>query len=170
MPTSVRSVQAITAAERRAEVVRLRRSRASFAEIGQALGVSRQRAHKLYVQELAKIPATQVEEHRAEELALIDDAISDLLLLARDHRRPRSAIDAWNAIARHVELEARLPDLFPAAKSRVQVITEENVQREIDRLSAELLTKRGEIPARPTALALPRGQWEPAPIPRRLRN
>jgi hypothetical protein len=136
-----RTGQRIAAAERRAEVVRLRRGRASFDEIGRALGVTKQRAHAIYKKALAEVPRTQVEEHLAEELALIDDAISDLLKLARDHRRPRSAVDAWNAIARYIELEARLLDLFPPAKSRVSVITEEAVQAEIDQICVKFIAE-----------------------------
>jgi hypothetical protein len=141
MPPGVRSSAALTAADRRAQVVAMRRQRASFEEIGRALGVTRQRAHKIYTQELAKIPATQVEEHRAEQLHLIDDAIQDLLLIARDHSRPRNAVEAWNAVARYIELEARLLDLFPPAKSRVQVITEADVQREIDEICVKLVVE-----------------------------
>ena len=89
MPDTIRSGQRITAAERRAEVVRLRRSRASFDEIGRALGVSRQRAWSIYQKALGEIPAAQLEEHLAEELALVDDAIADLMPLARDHAPSR---------------------------------------------------------------------------------
>jgi hypothetical protein len=42
----------------------------------------------------------------------------------------------------------------------VQVITQEMVEAEIERLSAELTAKGAEIPAPPGALALPRGEWE----------
>jgi hypothetical protein len=164
VPSSVRSARAVATAERRAQAVEMRRSRASFDEIGQALGVSRQRAWTIYQKALAEIPKPQAEQHLAEELQLIDAGIKDLWLLAHDHRRPRSAIDAWNGIARFIELEARLLDLFPAAKSRVQVITEEDVQREIEHLQAEIAAvgaerAHGGTTGRPL-LALPPGQGD----------
>lgn len=163
MAETLRTAQRLTAAEKRAQVVAMRRERASFEEIGRALGVSKQRVHAIYKKALAEIPAGEVEEHRAEQLALIDAAIRDLLPLARDHSRPRSAVESWNAIARYIELEARLLDLFPAVKSRVQVITEDMVQAEIERLSAEITSKGAEIPSGPGTLALPRGEWEAVP-------
>jgi hypothetical protein len=150
----------LTAAEKRAQVVRMRRSRMSFPEIAQALGVTKQRAHAIYTKALQEIPRTEVEEHRAEQLELIDTAIHDLLKLAYDHSRPRSAIESWNTIARYIELEARLVDAFPPAKSRVSVITEEMVQAEIERLSAEIAEERLPVPRRPGVLALPSGEWD----------
>ena len=140
----------------------MRRSRMSFPEIAQAVGVSKQRVHAIYKKALAEVPRTQVEEHLAEELQLIDDAIRDLLLIAKDHSKPRNVVESWNAIARFIELEARLLDLFPAAKSRVQVITEDVVEAEIARLHAEIAVMDAgdtpETPARRAPLALPAGQ------------
>ena len=163
MTEPARTPVRLTAAERRSRVVEMRRSRMSFPEIAAALGVTKQRAHAIYTKALAEIPRAQVEEHIAEELQLIDDGIRDLLLLARDHSKPRNAVEAWNAIARFIELEARLLDLFPAAKARVHIITEDMVQAEIDRLSAELAGKGTEVPSGPVPLALPRGEWEAVP-------
>lgn len=130
--------QRVTAAERRAQVIAMRRSRATFDQIGRALGVSRQRAHELYRQALAEIPAAQLEEHRAEELMLIDDAIADLMIIARDHSRPRSAVEAWNAIRGWADRKARLLGLDAPRRQAVEVITSEMIETEISRLEAEL--------------------------------
>src|ERR1035441_3982933 len=111
------SDQRLSAAERRAEVVRLRRSRLRFDEIGQTLGVTKERAWKIYQEALAAlhapdalpaIPAQDVEEHRAEELMLIDDAIRGLLPIARDRQHTRTAVEAWSAIRGWAERKAKL--------------------------------------------------------------
>lgn len=128
----------VTAAERRAQVVALRRGRATFDQIGGALGVSKQRAHELYTQALAEIPAAQVDEHRAEELLLIDDAIADLMVIARDHSKPRTSVEAWNAIRGWADRKARLLGLDAPRRQAIEVITAELIEREITRLEAEL--------------------------------
>lgn len=84
-------------AERRAHAVEMRRNKATFAEIGEYLGVGRQRAHDIYLAALRDIPAKQVEQHRMEQIELALTAIDDLLEIARDHRQPRTAVEAWNA-------------------------------------------------------------------------
>lgn len=108
MANTTGSPARIEAAERRALVMSLRRNRMSFEEIGQRIGTSRERAWRIYQEALAAIPAPHVEEHRAEELLLIDRAIADLLGIAEDHVRPRSAIEAWNSIRGFMERKARL--------------------------------------------------------------
>lgn len=125
----------IAAAERRAKVVELRRQRLTFADIGKALGVSAQRAHQLYTEALAAIPAMQVEQHRAEELTLIDDAIADLWPIAHDHTQPRTAVEAWESIRGWAERKAKLLGLD--APVRVSVDAEQ-LGREIDAFIAAL--------------------------------
>jgi hypothetical protein len=133
-----RTHQRLIAAERRAQVVALRRRRLTFDEIGAELGVSRQRAHAIWRAALAEIPAAQLDEHRIEELALIDDAIANLMPIARDHKRPRSAIEAWNAIRGWAERKAKLLGLDAPGKRQIEVITADVIDREIARLEAEL--------------------------------
>ena len=125
-------------AQRLAEVVALRRQRLTQDEIGRRLGISQQRVSQLYRQALAEVPAFHVEEHRAEEMVLIDDAIADLMPIARDHERPRSAVEAWNAIRGWAERKARLLGLDAPAQQRVTVITEDMIDAEIERLNAQL--------------------------------
>ena len=136
MPARIRRTPA--AAERLADVVALRRQRLTQADIARQLGISQQRVSQLYAQALAEVPAAQVAEHRAEELMLIDDAIADLLPIARDHTRPRSAVEAWNAIRGWADRKARLLGLDAPARSKVEIITEEMVDAEIRRLEATL--------------------------------
>jgi len=131
-----RNQRTVEQATRRAEVVALRRQRLSLAEIGRRMGISHQRVSQLYSQALAEIPVHQVEEHRAEELILIDDAINDLLPIARDHARPRSAVEAWNAIRGWAERKAKLLGLD--APERLEFITIDEIDREIAQLNAQL--------------------------------
>jgi hypothetical protein len=135
-PNTKRDDARITTAERRSKVIELRRRRMSFAEIGEQLGVTTQRAHAIYREALAAIPAQHVEEHRAEELTLIDDAIADLLVIAQDHTRPRNAIEAWKSIRGWAERKAKLLGLDAPAK--FEVLTMDAIDEEIKKLQAEL--------------------------------
>jgi hypothetical protein len=47
-------------------------------------------------------------------------------------------VRAITELRHHIELEAKLLDLFPASKSRVEVVTEDVVDREIEKLAKEL--------------------------------
>ena len=131
MTGTTRADQRITTAERRARVIALRRQRVSFEDIGRVLGVNKQRAHQIYVKALREIPAAEITEHRAEELVLVDDAIRDLLKLARDHDRPRTAVEAWNAIRGWSERKARLLGLDAPSRKSVEVITSDMIDAEI---------------------------------------
>jgi hypothetical protein len=142
-PSTKRNSDQVTAAERRARVVELRRRRLSFVEIGREMGVTGQRAFAIYREALAAIPAQQVEEHRAEELALIDQAIRDLLPLAENHERPRSAIEAWNAIRGWAERKAKLLGLD--APARVEVLTLDAIDAEIRKLQAEFASAPADV-------------------------
>ena len=104
------------AAENRARVVALRRRRLTFEEIGEQLGFSAQRAHQVYTDALKAIPAMEVEQHRTEELTLIDDAIAKLLPIAENATQPRTAVEAWNSIRGWAERKARLLGLDAAVK------------------------------------------------------
>lgn len=106
MPISLEKREEI--AERRARVVEMRRSAMQFAEIAEVLGVTKQRAHQIYLKALEEIPAQQVELHRAEAVELATIAIDDLLAIARDHKQPRTSVEAWSAIRGWAERLARV--------------------------------------------------------------
>ena len=134
---------------KRAQVVAMRRRRMTFDQIAETVGVSPTRAQQLYHSALAEIPAADVEEHRAEEQVLIDDATSDLMTIAKDPTvSPRTRIEAWNSIRGWAERKAALLGLD--AKGKVEVISIDQIDREIARLCAEL-TERGEAVPAPTA-------------------
>lgn len=77
---------------------------------------------------LRQIPAAHLHEHRAEELALVDDAIADLMPIARDHNHPRSAIEAWNAVRGWAERKAKLLGLDAPKQTEVRNIDEIDVR------------------------------------------
>ena len=126
-------------AERMAEIVRLRRARVPQAEIARQLGISQQRVSQLYQRALREIPAGNLAEYRAEELDLIDTATRGLLRLAHDPAvSPRTRVEAWSVLRGWADRRARLLGLDAPAQARVQVITEDMVDAEIARLTAEI--------------------------------
>ena len=137
-------------AARRARVVELRRQRLTWDQIGHDIGVSKQRAHKIYQEALAEYPASQLAEHRHEELELIDQAIRDLLAIAQDDREtetekgtrpvtsPRTRVEAWSAIRGWSQHRAALLGLNAPTRSTVDVVTHDSLAEEMQRLAAEL--------------------------------
>ena len=71
-------------AERRARVVELRRSRMTFDEVGHQVGLSSQRAGRIFHDALAALPRYGVDELRAEETELIDRTVNSLRGIAAD--------------------------------------------------------------------------------------
>jgi hypothetical protein len=119
-----RSLEAREAtAERRARAVEARRQHLTFAEIGAELGVSTQRAHEIYLDALEAIPAKQVELHRAEATELAHTAIDDLLIIARDHKQPRTSVEAWGQIRGWAERLARIQNTDTPVKVDATVTT-----------------------------------------------
>jgi hypothetical protein len=115
----------------------MRRARLTFAQIGDRLGITQQRAGQLYRDALADVPAQQVDEHRAEELELIDLAVNRLMSIAADpETSPRTRVEAWSAIRGWSERKAKLPGLDSPSKH--QVLTLDAIDAEIGRLTAEL--------------------------------
>lgn len=95
--------------EEPALVLQLRRRRVTFDEIAAHLGITREQAFEHYREAIAALPDAQLAEHRAEELLLADDAIRDLLSIARDHQKsPRTSVEAWNSIRGWAEHKAKL--------------------------------------------------------------
>lgn len=71
---------------RRADVMRLRRTGATFEEIGDRLGITKQAVHKIYTKALAEIPAQEVTEYRAEQADRLDALLVKANeVLARQH-------------------------------------------------------------------------------------
>jgi hypothetical protein len=124
-------------AERRAQVVRMRSARLSFAEIGRRLDITAQRAGVIYRQALMDVPKANVDEHRAEELEFIDLATNRLLTIAMDSAvTPRTRVEAWSAIRGWAERKAKLLGLD--APTKHEVLTIDGIEAEIRRLELEL--------------------------------
>jgi ribosomal protein L15E len=124
-------------AERRAQVVRMRSARLSFAEIGRRLGITAQRAGVIYRRALQEIPRADVDEHRAEELEFIDLAVNRLITIAMDKEvSARTRVEAWNAIRGWTERKAKLLGLD--APTKHEVLTMDGIEAEIRRLEREI--------------------------------
>lgn len=122
-------------AERVKLIVELRRKRVPIQEIADMLGVTPGRISQLYSQALRDIPAPAVAEHRAEEIALSDDATRALLVLAADRDvSPRTRIEAWTSARGWAEHKARLLGLNAPVKLEVSDAVDAELQRLADRL------------------------------------
>jgi hypothetical protein len=120
------------------QIVQMRRAHLGQDQIAAKLGISQQRVSQLYRQALAEIPAQDIEEHRTEELRLIDDAIRGLLrIIHNPGTTPRTAVEAWNSVRGWADRKARLLGLDAPSRSRVEVITEADIDTEWARLQAE---------------------------------
>jgi hypothetical protein len=127
----------LTDAERRARVVELRSRRWTFEMIGTELDITGQRAGQLYRAALAAIPARNVDEHRAEASEMCDQAIRELLSIAKDPKAGlRHKIDSWHCIRSWEEHRARI--LGTNAPIRTEVMTLSNIDQQIAELEAEL--------------------------------
>jgi hypothetical protein len=134
-------------AQRLAEVVRLRRGRMSFDEIGKRLDVDRSVASRMYQEALTHHPLTelQVDEHRVEQLELTDLAVRDLMKIAADSRvdkngralvSPRTRVEAWSAIRSWMEHSAKITGVYAPVKH--EHITMDYIEKQIALLEVEL--------------------------------
>lgn len=131
------SSRTVSAAERRLRVVQLRQARLSFVEIGRQLDITGQRAGQLYKEALAQIPRMAVEEHRVEELELIDLATRRLMAIAiAATTDQKTKVAAWAVICKWAEQKAKLLGLN--APSRHEVITIDAIDAEIAQLETAL--------------------------------
>lgn len=133
-PQNDRTPETVHAAVR---IVELRRQRLTWPDIAKAMGMTSSRVRLLYNRALAEIPAQHVDEHRAEELTLCDDATANLMTIALDEKvTHRSRIEAWNVIRSWAERKAKLLGL----DAPTQVVTIDKVDQEIAALQRELAT------------------------------
>jgi hypothetical protein len=73
-------------AHQKADIVRLKESGKSYAEIGKELGISKPSAHRLYWQAVAEVPQLAVSDMRAQQNARLDMVLTRLEAIAdRDH-------------------------------------------------------------------------------------
>lgn len=139
-----RRTDALLKAQRIATVMAMRDRRASYEDIGKALSLSPSRCCQLYKEGLMNHPlsAIKVDEHRVEELRLIDVAIADLMGIAlkmpRGVKGPgaRDRVEAWNAVRGFLERKAKMLGLD--APTQHQHSTIDAIDQEIIKLQAEL--------------------------------
>lgn len=145
MPTG--TTDPLDTAQRRGKVVELRRQRKTWDVIGQELGVSKQRAHRIYQEALAEYPTSQLAEHRHEELELIDQAIQQLhaIIYATEPDEAtgkavsaRTRVEAISALRAWSQHRATLLGLNAPTRSQVDVVTHDSLAQEMERLAAEL--------------------------------
>ena len=89
-PVDPEQVDALTpdevAAHRDAQIIRLRRTGATFEQIGAELGFSKQYAHRRYTELLKEIPGHEVAEYRREQEDRLDWLLREArAVLGRDH-------------------------------------------------------------------------------------
>ncbi|MGH7743293.1 MAG: hypothetical protein ACREQ5_00525 [Candidatus Dormibacteria bacterium] len=121
--------------QRRERIIKMRRARLTWDAIGKREGISGQMVGRIYQEALAEIPIHQIDEHRAEEMDLIDLATNRLMALAADTTvTPRTRIEAWNSICRWAEHKAKLLGLL--APQKVQVMSMDALDAEIAELKA----------------------------------
>lgn len=141
---------------RASEIVRMRREKMTYEDIGLALNppLAPSTVCNIYKEALANHPLTQIQidEHRLEETEFIDVALRNLLKIAADEStddkgRPlvstRTRVEAWTSMRSWVEHKAKLLGLF--APTQHQVVTLGAIDEQIIRLEAELGLKAGEV-------------------------
>lgn len=142
-----RRTDALLKAQRIATVMAMRDSRAPYEEIAAKLKLSPSRCCQLYKEGLTNHPlsAIKVDEHRMEDLRLIDKAIADLMGIALQPPpgvegvkwpAARDRVEAWNAVRGYLERKAKM--LGTDAPTQMQVSTIDAIDQEIIKLQAEL--------------------------------
>jgi hypothetical protein len=109
----------------------------TFDAIGHQLGISSQRAGRIFHDALAALPRHDIDELRTEETELIDHAVNSLIGIATDNTTsPKTRVEAWSAIRGWAERKARLLGL-DAPKTHA-VLTLDAIDAQIATLEAEL--------------------------------
>jgi hypothetical protein len=126
-------------AKRMAEVVELRSAGTSFREIGSQLCVSPQRAYQIWQKALTELPNPKLAEHRSSQLAAIDVTKQVLFKIAFDESKSANArVEACNSIKGLLEREAKLTGTDSPSRRELTVISQDVVDAEIQRLTAEM--------------------------------
>jgi predicted DNA-binding protein (UPF0251 family) len=147
-----------------AEAARLFREGLTYQQAGDRLGVTRMTAYRMIKRAVldAQVDALQgtdafalimerIHDHRRKLQEVIDHPCylagkDGKVVTMRDPATGKDepvvdkgpVVRAITELRHHIELEAKLLDLFPAARSRVEVVTEDVVDREIEKLAKEI--------------------------------
>lgn len=126
---------------RRAKIVEMRRARRTWDDIGRELDITPQRAHAIYKQALNERPFAQVDEHRQEELELLDLATRRLMVIAVNPKvSDRTQVEAWNAVRGYSDSRRKLLGL----DAPQQINVNHQSDSDFDRAYAELLSAMNE--------------------------
>lgn len=138
-------------AQREALIIQRRADRVSFRNIAAELDLSYQRVQQIYTAACRKYPVQNLEQHRREEIELLDTATNELLEIARDTQSgPVTRIKAWEAVIKAAERKARLLGLDAPLKREIEIFDSSSLESEaragIRRLEAELAASVGDTP------------------------
>jgi hypothetical protein len=130
----------------------------TFDAIGHQLGISSQRAGRIFHDALAAIPRQGVDEFRAEETELIDHAVNSLTSIATDsNTSARTRVEAWSAIRGWAKRKARLLGLDGPTKHAVLTLYAQIAALEAELgLRASLEEGPSATPRRSRRLSMPR--------------
>jgi hypothetical protein len=125
--------------ERAAQIVMMRRAHVPVNEIGAQFGITGGAVSLIYKKALAEnsLTALAIDEHRAEQIDLIEAMIRELMCIAYDQRKSdRSRIDAILSVKSFIEEKAKLLGLY--SPTRTEIVTLGALELEITKLEAEL--------------------------------
>jgi hypothetical protein len=125
--------------ERTAQIVSMKRAHVPTDEISAQLGISTAHVNQIYRKALAEnsLTALAIDEHRAEQVDLIEAMIRELMCIAYDQRKSdRSRIDAILSVKSFIEEKAKLLGLY--SPTRTEIVTLGALELEITQLEAEL--------------------------------
>jgi hypothetical protein len=117
MSESKNSARRIEAAERRTKALELRKAGHTFKAIGQALGCSEQRAHKIVTKELARLNSRRAEQ--GSEVTRLELERLDALHAALWLRAIKGDLDAFDRVLRLMQRRAALLGLDAPTKREV---------------------------------------------------
>jgi hypothetical protein len=126
-------------------VRRYTEDRWTFAQIGAELGVTRQRAHRIWQTALEKAPAPRIHEYRKEAVQFADQRVQELIAL---QRQPGTAGRTYAELERQIilweERKAKVLGIDAPTRKEINVITSDAIDAEIRRLTTEMQTSAQE--------------------------
>ena len=126
-------------AQREALIVQRRADSVPFRVIAEEVGLSHAHVHNIYKAACAKVPSEAVHTLRVQSTELADRAIADLLTIAENEQvSPRTRTEAWTSIKGWSESLRKLHGADAPARTQVTVVSEDTINAEIERLTAEM--------------------------------
>lgn len=124
---------------REALICELRSKHVAWRKIAAQVGLSHARCVQIYEEVRDRIPAQRLHDIRMESWELIDDAINNLLEIARDTKVSANArVLAWTEIRQQNESLRKLFGADAPSRKEVTVLTDGVVDAEIRKLNEEL--------------------------------